>query len=112
MGISYNDLKKLKTFRTNVAIDKIIFDYINFESPLCNSILSWFKSLNVNPNIDGTKIEKKFRFAQCDMVCGLGGIHGCIRPGQYKVSNRVPDGTNNHDTKFVMKDIDVNIMAS
>jgi len=96
MQILYSELKKKKTFRSNVRLDEIIFPYIKFTTSECNNILNWFKSLNINIHLKEEKIEKVINFAQCETVFGLGGIHGCIKPGRYKSSDNL-----------IIEDIDV-----
>lgn len=113
MGIPYAELKKKKTFRKSINIGNLIFPYVKFLTPECQEIFEWFKSLDVNPNVPQKGIEKAFKFAQCETVVALGGIHGCIAPGRYKSNTRVPDGTNNtYDKQLVIHDVDVNKMAS
>ena len=96
MGIPYSELKKKQTFRTNVRVKDIIFPYIKFETEQCNEILEWFKSLDVNPNTNEEKVEKAFKFAQCETIVALGGIHGCIDSGRYTTNKN-----------FIIKDLDV-----
>jgi hypothetical protein len=96
MKISYKELKEMRTFRKNIDVNRLIFPYIKFETDECIQILNWFKSLNVNPNVDNKGIQKEFTFNECKCVVALGGIHGCIESGIYTANE------NN-----IIKDIDV-----
>ena len=91
MGIPYKDLKGMRTYRKEIVIKDIIFDYVEFQDPILKGALEFYRSLVINPykfsenNLGLKEVEKIFRFANIpDAVIGLGGIHGCIKPGVYE----------------------------
>lgn len=102
--IPIKEIKSKKSHRKNVVIKDIIFPYIHFESEIGNEILNWFKNLDVEIDSIGTgldgllskKYSKKFRFAQCDSIVALGGVHGCIDSGRYDTNDN-----------WVIRDLDV-----
>ena len=78
------DIKKLRTRRSEIVLNDAIFNYINFKSKEFNELLKWFKSLILKDtfNISKSIIYKEFKYDY-----GLGGIHGCIKPGVYESDN-------------------------
>lgn len=98
MGISYNELKQLKTIRKYVAFKDIIFPYVNYKTKQLQEILELFTNTTVNTNptykapvqikgqpkpIDESKFEHTFNFHGIPIVLGLGGIHACAGAGVY-----------------------------
>lgn len=85
MGISYSQLKDLKTIRSKIAFKDIIFPYIKFYTPEFNKVLEVFKStvLDANPNSKET-FKHTFIFGGMKIELGLGGIHACQKPGIYE----------------------------
>lgn len=85
LDINKNVLKELRTNRTNVKVKDIILPYIKFKTPeFCNT-LSWFKSLDIlllEDKIEGPKHTMIYKGVFTDY--GLGGLHGCNKPGIYE----------------------------
>ena len=91
MNIPYKDLKEMRSFRNQIVVGDIIFDYVKFDNPVLKGVHEFYKKLVFNPykfdenNIGTDKIEKVFKFANIgDVGIGLGGIHGCVKPGVYE----------------------------
>ena len=91
MNIPYKDLRGMRTSRKEIVIKDIIFDYIEFQDPVLKACREFYRSLVINPykfsenNLGIEEVEKVFKFANIpDAVIGLGGIHGCIKPGVYE----------------------------
>lgn len=65
------EIKKLRTYRPIIELNKCIFDYIEFESKEFNQLLEWFKSLVLTDtlNISKSIVYKGFKYDY-----GLGGI--------------------------------------
>jgi hypothetical protein len=98
MGITYQELKKLRTVRKYVAFKDIIFPYVDFKTKQLQDVLALFKETAVNTSptykppvrikgqpkpVDESKFEHVFDFHGMDVVLGLGGIHACAGPGVY-----------------------------
>lgn len=93
-GLNTWDVKKLRTDRTQIDLGKCIFDYIQFKTPEFNNILNKLKNTIVTETkgaIEESVIFKGFKYDY-----GLGGIHGCIKPGVYE-----------SDDEYVIIDADV-----
>ena len=82
MKISMADLKKMRTFRKEIPVNRILFPYIKFETPELQAVHNAFKQLIINPNEKQT-FDYCFKYHNIDMVLGLGGIHACCSPGVY-----------------------------
>lgn len=81
MGINMKDLKKMRTFRDNIDIGSIILDYIKFDHPSLVGLLDVFKKTVITQTKGGFKQQVKVKGFEFDL--GLGGIHGCVKPGVY-----------------------------
>jgi hypothetical protein len=84
MGISYGELRTMKTIRKEVKFNEIIFPYIKFITPELNKVLADFRDIVIDCNPHSKqKFEYKFAYQGLDFYLGLGGIHACIAPGVY-----------------------------
>lgn len=72
-----NDVRSLRTYRSEINISEIIFDYIEFESFEFNSVLQKFRSLIVKNTKNAIEFSVKYKGFQFDY--GSGGIHGSIQ---------------------------------
>lgn len=89
-----NDVRSLRTYRDEIPLKDVIFDYISFNSMEFNSVLNFFKSKtikNIKGEIEYSQVYKNFQFDY-----GAGGIHGSLQ-------NRIL----NSDSKYVILDADV-----
>lgn len=94
MGVSIRDLKKMRTYRHNISLNECILPYIKFSSKEFNELLEKYKSKNIietKKSLEESVIYKGFQYD-----FGLGGLHGCIKPGVY-----IPNNTE------IIHDIDV-----
>jgi len=84
MDITYQELKKLKTIRKDIAFKDIIFPYVKFQTKEFNNVLDVFcaKTLDANPHSKDT-FKHTFIFQGLDVDLGLGGIHSSIKSGIY-----------------------------
>lgn len=96
MNISYVALKKMRSFRNTISIGKLILPYIKFKTPILQGVLELFRNLEINPNQEKLKWDKKFTYHGIEMIIGLGGLHGCCSSGVY-----------NSDEQYDIFDIDV-----
>jgi len=81
------ELKKLRTFRSVIKIKDLILDYIKFETLEFKNLLERFKAVELDPihTKGGFKYSVKYKGVKTDF--GLGGAHGCIKPGVYESDN-------------------------
>lgn len=89
-----SDVKSLRSYRDEIALKDIIFDYITFKSVELNNVLKRFKSLsikNLKSEIEFSQTYKGFQFDY-----GAGGIHGSVK-------NKVIES----DDNYVIIDCDV-----
>jgi hypothetical protein len=85
MKITYKQLKELKTFRKEIKFKNIILPYFNFKTSELQNIFTLFQNfiLDASPQ-SGQKFAHNFKYKGIEIDLGLGGIHGCIRPGIYE----------------------------
>lgn len=82
MDIDIKSLKQMRTYRDKILLSDVILPYIKFDNKQFNDLLNTFKSQVVTEtknSIEYSVIYNGFKFDY-----GLGGIHGCIKPGKYK----------------------------
>lgn len=90
MGIPYRDLKERRTYRNRIAVKDVIFPYIKYRDPVLKQVHKFFHGLDFNPykfdqnNYDLKEVKMNFKYHNIMADVGLGGIHGCIKPGVYK----------------------------
>lgn len=76
------DIKKLRYYRSKIALNECILDKIYFESSEFNKLLKTLKNKVITEtkgSINESVIYKGFKYDY-----GTGGIHGCIKPGVYE----------------------------
>lgn len=74
------------TYNDCINLNECIFDYIEFKTDIFKSLLDNLKSKVVT----GTKeiIEESIIYKGFKYDYGLGGIHGCIKPGIYESNDK------------------------
>lgn len=92
-GLSRKQLKDKVTFDPEVHLEKIVFDYVGFESLHFKKLLSDVCSTVVS---EKNKLKNVVHYKGMDYYFGVGGIHACITPGVYT-----------SDDKYVILDFDV-----
>lgn len=93
LGKSKKDIRAMRTYRDYVNIRDIILPMVNFETPEFKGVHNWFKNLVVDTKlyddrddkIKGPRYRMMYKGVPTDF--GLGGLHGCIKPGIYKSGN-------------------------
>lgn len=93
LGKSKKDIRAMRTYRDYVNIREIILPMVNFETPEFKGVHNWFKNLVVDTKlyddrddkIKGPRYRMMYKGVPTDF--GLGGLHGCIKPGIYKSGN-------------------------
>lgn len=86
MGIGYWDLKKLKTPRPYINFSDIVFDYVEFETPLFNGLLETIKKTRYKPGDDTFKLTVEHCGLHFDY--GVGGLHAYPKKWLYDRSGR------------------------
>lgn len=76
------DIKKMRSYRSSINFNDIVFDYIKFESKEFNDLLDYFKSLSITSTKGAFAKSVVYKGFQYDY--GTGGIHGCIESGVYE----------------------------
>ena len=82
MNIPIKYLKQMRTYRKGIRLNDCILPNIRFQSKEFNQLLSKYKELIITETknaIEESVIYKEFKYD-----FGLGGLHGCIKPGVYK----------------------------
>jgi len=101
MGISVGELLEMKTYRSEVSIkDVLLHDKIIFQTDNFKNIYEKYKNTVVNIETENKDEKKKLKYSTIyngiKLDYGLGGIHGCIKPGVYT-----------SDDKYIIKSADV-----
>lgn len=85
-GINKYELKKRRPEYNKLYVKDAILPTIQFENPIFQEILEDFKSIVIEKNEDSGMLSlngvynKEIKFESCEVVYGLGGLHGCIPP--------------------------------
>jgi hypothetical protein len=80
------DIKDLRTYRDYVLLDDIIVPYAGYESEEMNRFLAYFRQLKIYTTKTDKEYPAKYKGFTYDF--GLGGIHGCTKPGIYKTDDQ------------------------
>lgn len=86
-GIDLFELHQMRTNREYINLNECILDLVNFKSKEFNTALDKFKSMIIKDTKGALEFSVKYRGFQYDF--GLGGIHGCIKPGRYYSNDEV-----------------------
>ena len=81
------DIKQMRTKRTEIVIDDIIVDYINFQRPEFKQLLSNFRKIKIDPSVTKGGFKYSVRYKGVTTDFGLGGVHGCTNPGIYEAKD-------------------------
>lgn len=77
-GLTWNDIKDLRSPMDTVVLKDIILPFIKYDSPILQDILKDMKSQIVSPGRKG--YENKFIFEGLKYSIGVGGIHSVNKP--------------------------------
>lgn len=116
MGIEYWDLKNLRTIEHTIDFNEVIFDYIEFESPLLKAFLNNLKSQVVTIDRESEDKEKeslfkeKVEYANLHFDFGIGGLHAYPRKWHYskkgerlkKKPSAIPQSDVSNDTHQII----------
>jgi hypothetical protein len=85
MGISYKELRKLRTERYHISIKDLIFPYIKFEDKENIKLLEYFNSIEWKSNGDySTKIQHSNTYLNVKREYGEGGLHSFDKGAIYE----------------------------
>lgn len=90
------EVRKLRTHRDIIYIKDVIFDYISYKSKEFNELLDFFRNVTVKDGVTKNLFKKSVIYKGFQYDYGVGGIHGCIKPGVYS-----------SDSKYIIIDADV-----
>jgi len=82
MNIPIKELKRMRTYRSSINLNDCILSYIKFTSKEFNELLEKYKNKNITETIKSLEESVIYKGFKYDF--GLGGLHGCIKPGVYK----------------------------
>lgn len=77
-GLTWNDIKDLRSPMDHIALKDIILPFIKYDSPILQKVLSDMKQQVVSPGRKG--YENKFIFEGLKYSIGVGGIHSVNTP--------------------------------
>ena len=77
-GLTWNDIKDLRSPMDTIALKDIILPFIKYDSPILQDVLKDMKSQIVSPGRKG--YENKFIFEGLKYSVGVGGIHSVNKP--------------------------------
>jgi len=84
LNIDKRELKKMRTFRKVIKLDRIILPYIKFKTQTFNNLLERFKTVELDPlNIKGA-FKHSIIYNGVKTHFGLGGAHGAAKAGVYQ----------------------------
>lgn len=87
LNMEKRELKKLRTFRKVIKLDKIILPCVSFATPEFNTLLERFQSVELDPqNIKGS-FKHSVVYQGVKTHFGLGGAHGANQPGVYEADD-------------------------
>jgi len=76
------EVKQQRTFRNNIIVKDIIFNYIKFNSKEFNHLLNKLRTIHITKTKGAFEESVVYKGFKYDL--GQGGIHGCIKPGVYE----------------------------
>lgn len=89
MHVSKYELRNSRTLRDMIHIKDIILPYTKFKTETFKSLYENFYNLSINAanTKGGFKYSLKYKGVKTDF--GLGGVHGCIKSGEYKSTDKM-----------------------
>ena len=79
-GISYKDLKEMKSPADDIALKDVIFPFIRYKNPKLQDVLEDMKKQVVDSH-ERKGYEKKFVLSNLGYSIGVGGLHSINKPG-------------------------------
>lgn len=82
-GISYKDLKEMKSPADDIALKDVIFPFIRYKNPKLQDVLEDMKKQVVDSH-ERKGYEKKFVLSNLGYSIGVGGLHSINKPGIFR----------------------------
>ena len=82
-GISYKDLKEMKSPADSIALKDVIFQFIRYKNPKLQDVLEDMKKQVVDSH-ERKGYEKKFVLSNLGYSIGVGGLHSINKPGIFR----------------------------
>lgn len=82
-GISYKDLKEMKSPADDIALKDVIFPFIRYKNPKLQAVLEDMKKQVVDSH-ERKGYEKKFVLSNLGYSIGVGGLHSINKPGIFR----------------------------
>lgn len=82
-GISYKDLKEMKSPADSIALKDVIFPFIRYKNPKLQDVLEDMKKQVVDSH-ERKGYEKKFVLSNLGYSIGVGGLHSINKPGIFR----------------------------
>ena len=82
-GISYKDLKEMKSPADSIALKDVIFSFIRYKNPKLQAVLEDMKKQVVDSH-ERKGYEKKFVLSNLGYSIGVGGLHSINKPGIFR----------------------------
>lgn len=86
-------IRGYRTSRNKIQISDVLLPYIDFYTPEFKAMFNWFKNLSIEIREENTSdTENKgpkytMHYKGVETVYGLGGLHGCAKPGIYEATD-------------------------
>lgn len=77
-GLEWNDIKDLRSPCDKLCLKDIIFDFIEFKTPVLQNLLRDLKTQCIDPN--DNSFERQFYLGETKHTFGMGGIHSVNVP--------------------------------
>lgn len=82
-GISYKDLKEMKSPADDIALKDVIFPFVRYKNPKLQVVLEDMKKQVVDSH-ERKGYEKKFVLSNLGYSIGVGGLHSINKPGIFR----------------------------
>lgn len=79
MNIKKYRLKKMRTYRSLIDVERLILDYVQFTTPEFQKLLANFKALKLDPEELKGQFKDRVQYRGVRTDFGLGGVHGAKR---------------------------------
>lgn len=86
-GLTWNQIKDLRSPCDNLCFGDIIFDYIEFKTPELQKLLLDLKMHCADPN--NNEFERKFILGGVKHTFGMGGLHSVNKPEKFEPGDNI-----------------------
>ena len=86
-GIPKYELRQLRTNRNIIVVKDLILPYVKFKTEIFQDLLDNFKMLMIDAQNTKNSFKYSLKYKGVKTDFGLGGVHGCAKPGVYKAED-------------------------